>query len=90
MPFVTVPHFIAVDTFKVSVRGCFPNFAPGDLNCDGDVNALDIEGFIVALFDPAQYPVQYPDCDINLADINGDGRVDAGDIEGFILLLFGP
>lgn len=80
----------AIDAFKVSVRGCFPSFALGDLNCDGNVNALDIEGFILALFDPAQYPVQYPNCDINLADINGDGTIDALDIEGFINLIFGP
>ncbi len=80
----------AIDAFKVTVRGCFPRFALGDLNCDGEVNALDIEGFILALFDPAQYPIQYPDCDINLADINGDGTIDALDIEEFINLLFGP
>ncbi|MCH7871680.1 MAG: hypothetical protein IID33_08250 [Planctomycetes bacterium] len=60
----------------------------GDVNCDGTVNALDIEPFLVALFDPAGYPLQYPDCDINLADINGDGSVNALDIEGFLNLLF--
>ncbi|MCH8808133.1 MAG: hypothetical protein IH986_18875, partial [Planctomycetes bacterium] len=62
----------------------------GDLNCDGTVNALDIAPFLLALFDPAQYPIQYPNCLINNADINGDGLVNAEDIEGFILLLFGP
>ena len=60
----------------------------GDVNCDGTVNALDIEPFLVALFDPTGYPLQYPDCDINLADINGDGSVNALDIEGFLNLLF--
>ena len=63
-------------------------FAPGDLNCDRSINALDIEPFLVALFDPESYAGQYPDCDINLADINGDGRIDALDIEGFLGLLF--
>ncbi len=61
---------------------------PGDLNCDTVVDALDIEPFIVALFDPAVYPDLYPDCNINRADINGDGYIDALDIEPFIGLLF--
>ncbi len=60
----------------------------GDTNCDGVIDAGDIEPFLVALFDPEQYPVQYPDCDINNADINGDGAIDALDIEGFLGLLF--
>ena len=62
----------------------------GDLNCDGDVNALDIEPFLLALFDPNQYPNQYPNCNINAADINGDGAIDALDIEPLLGLLFGP
>ena len=61
---------------------------PGDLNCDGAVDALDIEPFIMALFDPESYPDVYPDCYIDRADINGDGRIDALDIEPFIDLLF--
>ena len=62
----------------------------GDLNCDGMVDAEDIEAFIMAIFSPLNYPAQYPECDINRGDINGDGLVNAGDIEGFIQLLFGP
>jgi len=63
---------------------------PGDLNCDGAVDAFDIEPFALAVFDPQTYGNQYPNCDINSADINGDGSVDAFDIEPFIELLFGP
>ena len=62
----------------------------GDLNCDGEVNAFDIEPFLVALFDPDDYAIQYPDCNINNADTNGDGSIDAFDIESFLELLFGP
>ena len=61
----------------------------GDLNCDGVVNAFDIEAFLVALFDPDNYAAQFPDCDINNADLNGDGSIDAFDIEPFLDLLFG-
>ena len=60
----------------------------GDLNCDGQINAFDIEPFLVALFDPKEYAVRYPECDINLADINGDGSIDVFDIEPFLDLLF--
>ena len=60
----------------------------GDVNCDGSVNAFDIEPFLVALFDPKDYPIQYPDCDIVLADINADGRINAFDIEPLLEILF--
>ena len=62
----------------------------GDLNCDCTVDALDIEPFIVALFDPGRYDKLYPTCNIELADINDDGTVNALDIEPFIDLLFQP
>lgn len=60
----------------------------GDLNCDGSIDALDIEPFLVALFEPENYPQRFPDCDINLADINGDGEINALDIEPFLGVLF--
>ena len=60
----------------------------GDLNCDCTVNALDIEPFLVALFEPENYPAAYPDCDINLGDLNGDGLINALDIEPFLGVLF--
>ena len=71
------------------ISGLFGHIV-GDVNCDGVINALDIEPFLVALFEPNQYPGRYPDCDITLADINGDGSIDALDIEPFLWLLFGP
>jgi hypothetical protein len=67
-----------------------PRPATGDVNCDGALDAFDIEPFITALVDPAGYATQYPDCQLDLADINGDGAVDAFDVEPFIALLVGP
>ncbi len=64
------------------------NTCTGDVDGNGEINALDIEPFLVALFEPESYAAQYPDCDINLADINGDGSINALDIEGFLGLLF--
>ncbi len=55
---------------------------PCDMNCDGLVDANDIEFFIDILFNGA-----IP-CDPCTGDTNGDGMVDAGDIEGFINCLF--
>ncbi len=66
----------------------FGSFAFGDLNCDGAIDALDIEPFLVALFEPGEYPGRFPTCDIELGDINADGAVNALDIEGFLNLLF--
>lgn len=62
--------------------------AAGDANCDCELNAFDIEPFLLALFDPEGYAIAYPGCDITRADVNGDGRVDAFDIEPFLERLF--
>jgi hypothetical protein len=64
-------------------------FELGDLNCDGAIDAFDIQPFLVALFDPDGYGSEYPSCDRMLADINDDGFVTAFDIEPFLDLLFG-
>ncbi|TWT42411.1 hypothetical protein RAS1_35430 [Phycisphaerae bacterium RAS1] len=66
-----------------------PAFALGDLNCDGAVNVLDINPFILALSDPAAYAAAYPTCEIANGDVNGDGNVDVLDINPFVALLSG-
>ena len=63
--------------------------APGDLNCDGMINAFDIDPFVLALTDPDAYAAAYPDCDSSLADVNGDGAVNAFDIDSFVAVLTG-
>ena len=55
---------------------------PCEMNCDGTVDASDIEFFIDILFNGAM------PCDTCTGDTNGHGNVDAGDIEGFIACLF--
>ena len=55
---------------------------PCDMNCDGAINAFDIEPFLDLLFgggDP---------CNTCTGDVNGDGNVDAFDIEPFLACLF--
>lgn len=61
----------------------------GDMNCDGQIDAFDIEPFILALIDPNTYMTMFPTCDVQLADLNGDGAVDAFDVEPFVSALVG-
>lgn len=59
----------------------------GDLNCDGLINAFDIDPFVMALTDPSGYIHAYPGCDILRADCNGDNTLSPFDIDPFIVLL---
>lgn len=59
----------------------------GDMNCDTIVNAFDIDAFVLALTDPAEYTFQFPTCDHLRADTNCDGQVNAFDIDPFVMLL---
>ena len=62
---------------------------PGDLNCDGLINAFDIDPFVLALTHVPAYYAAYPYCNHMNADINGDGLVNAFDIDPFVELLVG-
>lgn len=62
---------------------------PGDLNCDLVFNSADIDPFVLALLDPAQYELAFPECDIKLADMNDDGFVNTSDIDIFVNQLLG-
>ncbi len=74
----------------VDAAGVMPTYPIGDLNCDGVVNFFDIDGFVLAVTDPAAYAAAYPDCDIMLADCNGDGVVNFFDIDCFVALITQP
>ena len=60
------------------VGGC----EPCDMNCDGAINAFDVEPLLDLLFDGGV------PCDKCTGDVNGDGNVDAFDIEPFLECLF--
>ncbi len=66
---------------------------PGDLNCDGAVNAFDVDPFVQALTatppEYAEYYALYPQCNHSSADINQDGVVNVFDIDPFVDLLAG-
>jgi hypothetical protein len=59
----------------------------GDLNCDGLVNNLDIDAFVLALTMPEGYALAFPTCDRAGADINRDGAIDNFDIDPFVACL---
>ncbi|TWT41996.1 Proprotein convertase P-domain protein [Phycisphaerae bacterium RAS1] len=62
-----------------------------DSNCDGFINILDINPFIQAIADPAQYIIDHPGCDLICHnDINRDGNVDILDINPFVACVAGP
>jgi hypothetical protein len=62
-------------------------FAFGDLDCDGAVNAFDIDPFVLALTDPLAYAQGYASCNYLLADVNHDGFATVNDIDGFVQCL---
>ncbi len=64
-----------------------PPLRRGDVNCDGVMDAFDIEPFTAALLDPPGYSARWPDCDIRSADVDGDGAINAFDIEPFVQML---
>ena len=77
-----------VDAYEAVLMALKMGGGLGDLNCDGVVDTFDIEPFLVALFEPLEYSLRYPDCDIMRGDTNRDGSVTAFDIESFLDLLF--
>lgn len=62
----------------------------GDANCDGSINILDIDVFVLALIDPEGYNSAYAPCTWNCAcDMNYDGSINSLDIDPFVDLLTG-
>lgn len=58
----------------------------GDMNTDGKVDTLDIEGFVLALTSPAGF-TELTGLDPTVGDINADGSLNAFDIDPFVSLL---
>ena len=59
----------------------------GDLNCDGVLNAFDIDPFALALSSEQGYAEAFPACNRGVADCNLDGALNAFDIDPFVELL---
>ncbi|QOJ13138.1 MAG: hypothetical protein HRU75_00165 [Planctomycetia bacterium] len=60
----------------------------GDLDGDGRVTNFDVDAFVLALVDAAEFALTYPDVDrLCAGDINRDGRFDLFDIDPFVSCL---
>lgn len=77
----------AIDDVLVSTIECVGGPVKGDTNCDGSIDGFDIDSFVLALTNPAQYELDYPDCDIDNADVNDDGSINGFDVDPFVDLL---
>ncbi len=62
---------------------------PGDTNCDGLVNAFDIDPFVLAVTDSDGYVTAFPECDLQQADCCEDGYINAFDIDPFVAAVIG-
>jgi hypothetical protein len=62
----------------------------GDMNCDAELNVLDLEPFVQVLTDVGAFQAAHPGCSPDRGDMNADGLVDGGDIQGFASMLMGP
>jgi hypothetical protein len=70
------------------IGGLDPPVVAGDMNGDGVVNAFDIEGFVLALTNPAEFTAN-TGRDPLVGDVNDDGSLNAFDIGPFVDLLTG-
>jgi hypothetical protein len=88
---VTIRLFKPGEPASVAVPARVPASTrrPGDLDCNNLVNNFDIDGFVLALTDPAAYALAYPGCAINNADVNSDTQINNLDIDPFVALLLG-
>jgi len=77
------------ESYNVVLYLSLPACVRGDANCDGQINAFDIDAFVRALSDRPAWEAAYA-CDYLCAnDCNGDGTVNAFDIDAFVRLLTG-
>ncbi len=78
----TVPgaaHNIYNESFTLWTAGAAP-VCRFDANCDGDVNFLDINPFVLAISDFPAWRTQYPNCPLGNVDLDGNGTVGFEDI----------
>ena len=72
------PPLVDMGAFEVQIETC----DPCDMDCDGVVNAFDIEPFLDLLFGGGK------PCDSCTGDVDGNGEINAFDIEPFLNCLF--
>lgn len=61
--------------------------SPGDMNCDGAVDGVDVASFVLALLDPSGYQATHPECRRQHADLFCDAEINTADISAFVACL---
>lgn len=59
----------------------------GDMDCNGVIDLLDVQAFVLARINPSAYGIQYPGCQILNGDANADLQVNGRDIGPFTQLV---
>lgn len=70
-------------------QGNSGNPIPGDMDCSGQITAVDVALFAEALLDPAGFDLAHPTCGSEQADMDTSGMPDGSDIQEFIEALIG-
>ncbi len=78
--------WFAVDNIKV--EAATKSYVLGDADGNGTVDFEDINPFVMALFDPDLYLIQYPAVNQIVLDFDADGAVTFNDINGMLFTLF--
>jgi hypothetical protein len=65
-----------------------PTIVLGDMDCDLDVDLVDVPTFVDLLLGVAP-PPPYPACDAYRGDMNLDGRLDGDDVQLFVVVSAG-
>lgn len=78
---------LAVLEADLGARCCVPDQYVGDCNCDGIIDLMDVNPFVVALEGVGEYYALAPYCNWLNADANLDGTVNFSDVNAFIDLL---
>lgn len=72
------------DSWLAQYQYRFDVFTPCDMNCDGVVNGLDVQGFVEARLEPTAYASHYPQCNVWNADVDFDNDIDDADATQFV------
>lgn len=78
------PNATQIAAQEFLIAGFTSPKALGDLNCDGAVDLLDVEPFVLRLIDFTAHTASEPDCHTRNADFTADGLVNARDIPAFL------
>ena len=82
---------MVIDGLDIEYNTGAVNSLHGDMNCDGNIDGADVQAFVLAVIDTAQYAAEYSNCNILNGDFTGDDATTNADTADFVsCLLTGP